>query len=247
MSSIQAKQAGASMKGVALPRHVAIIMDGNGRWAAKRSLPRTEGHRQGLTAAKRIVAAASALGIPYLSLYTFSTENWKRAQDEVGFLMTLIQNHLAAELDFYRQNKIKVLHSGRREGLAAAILAEIDSVVRDTAQFSGMVVNLAINYGGRDEIARAVGKIAASPGFSRKSDESIAQSIRLKLDHPEIPDPDLIIRTGGEFRLSNFLLWQSAYSELYFSDRLWPDFCEDDLKTALADYGSRERRFGGTK
>ncbi len=247
MSPIKPRQAGASTKDAALPSHVAIIMDGNGRWATKRSLPRTEGHRQGLSAAKRIVAAASGLGIPYLSLYTFSTENWKRAQDEVGFLMALIQNHLAAELDFYRHNRIKVLHSGRREGLPAAILAEIDAVVSDTAQFSGMVVNLAINYGGRDEIARAVGKIAASSGFSGKSDEAIAESIGLELDHPEMPDPDLIIRTGGEYRLSNFLLWQSAYSELYFSDRLWPDFSEDDLKTALADYGSRERRFGGTK
>ncbi|PKL06533.1 MAG: di-trans,poly-cis-decaprenylcistransferase [Spirochaetae bacterium HGW-Spirochaetae-9] len=235
------------MSSIRLPQHVAIIMDGNGRWAAKRGLPRTEGHRQGLTAAKRIVAEASALGIRYLSLYTFSTENWKRAQDEVGFLMALIQNHLAAELDFYRRNKIKVMHSGRREGLSLAILNEIDSVVHDTAGFSGMVVNLAINYGGRDEIVRAVERIALSSGFSGKAEEFSARSISLQLDHPEIPDPDLIIRTGGEYRLSNFLLWQSAYSEFYFSDRLWPDFCEDDLKNALADYGSRERRFGGTK
>lgn len=235
------------MNGAALPQHVAIIMDGNGRWAAKRGLPRTEGHRQGLTAAKRIVAAASALGIRYLSLYTFSTENWKRARDEVGFLMALIQNHLAAELDFYRQNRIKVLHSGRRDELSADILDEIDSVVRDTADFSGMVVNLAINYGGRDEIARAVKRMSASAGSGDTADRFSAENIGLKMDHPEIPDPDLIIRTGGEYRLSNFLLWQSAYSELYFSDRLWPDFCEDDFKTALADYGSRERRFGGTK
>jgi len=235
------------MNGAALPQHVAIIMDGNGRWAAKRGLPRTEGHRQGLTAAKRIVAAASALGIRYLSLYTFSTENWKRARDEVGFLMALIQNHLAAELDFYRQNRIKVLHSGRRDELSADILDEIDSVVRDTADFPGMVVNLAINYGGRDEIARAVKRMSASASSGDTADRFSAENIGLKMDHPEIPDPDLIIRTGGEYRLSNFLLWQSAYSELYFSDRLWPDFCEDDFKTALADYGSRERRFGGTK
>lgn len=235
------------MNGAALPQHVAIIMDGNGRWAAKRGLPRTEGHRQGLTAAKRIVAAASLLGIRYLSLYTFSTENWKRTQDEVGFLMTLIQNHLAAELDFYRRNRIKVLHSGRRAELSTDILAEIDSVVRDTADFPGMVVNLAINYGGRDEIARAVRKILASSDFGSTPEAFSAENLGMNLDHPEIPDPDLIIRTGGEYRLSNFLLWQSAYSELYFSASLWPDFCEDDLKTAIADYGSRERRFGGMK
>jgi len=235
------------MNGAVLPQHVAIIMDGNGRWAAKRGLPRTEGHRQGLSSAKRIVAAASALGIRYLSLYTFSTENWKRTQDEVGFLMTLIKNHLAAELDFYRQNRIKVLHSGRRAELSADILAEIDSVVRDTADFPGMVVNLAINYGGRDEIARAVKKTMASSGYGSSPEAFSAEDIDKNLDHPELPDPDIIIRTGGEYRLSNFLLWQSAYAELYFSDRLWPDFCEDDLKTAIADYGSRERRFGGTK
>jgi len=235
------------MNGAALPPHVAIIMDGNGRWAAQRGLPRTEGHRQGLAAAKRIVAAASALGIRYLSLYTFSTENWKRTQDEVGFLMTLIQNHLAAELDFYRRNRIKVLHSGRRAELSKDILAEIDSVVKDTADFPGMVVNLAINYGGRDEIARAIRKIVTSPDFGSTTEAFNAEKIGMNLDHPEIPDPDLIIRTGGEYRLSNFLLWQSAYSELYFSDCLWPDFCEDDLKIAIADYGSRERRFGGTK
>lgn len=230
----------------ALPSHIAIIMDGNGRWAAKRGLPRTEGHSQGLAAAKRIVAAASGMGIRYLSLYTFSTENWKRTQEEVGFLMSLVKSHLARELDFYRQNKIKVIHSGRRDGLAPDILSEIDSIVGDTADFPGMVVNLAINYGGRDEISRAVEKLFSrhdrNPQFS-----SLNEEIRRNLDHPEIPDPDLIIRTGGELRLSNFLLWQSAYSELYFSDCLWPDYSEDDLKAAVDSYTLRDRRFGGTK
>lgn len=243
-----------------LPAHVAIIMDGNGRWATKRGLPRTEGHRQGLVAAKKIVAASSRLGIQYLSLYTFSTENWKRAKEEVGFLMTLVKNHLSSELDFYRQNKIKVIHSGCRKGLSPDILAEIDSVTADTASFPGMVVNLAINYGGRDELARAVGKVAASLDRANDDGHNAAnagerdfrdsfsmENIRGNLDHPEIPDPDLIIRTGGECRLSNFLLWQSAYSELYFSDCLWPDFGENELKAALDDYASRDRRFGGTK
>lgn len=228
------------MNGSPVPPHVAIIMDGNGRWATARGLPRTEGHRQGLTAAKRVVAAASRLGVKYLSLYTFSTENWKRTQDEVGFLMNLIRVHLSSELDFYRRNRIRVIHSGSREGLPPEILTEIDEVAADTAGFPGMVVNLAINYGGRDEILRAV---ARCEGSRPLTEFDIAHT----LDHPEIPDPDLIIRTGGEMRLSNFLLWQSAYSELYFSECLWPDFDEPDLADALEAFAARDRRFGGTK
>ena len=236
------------MNKAALPAHVAMIMDGNGRWATARGLPRTEGHRQGLEAAKRIVSAASRLGIRYLSLYTFSTENWKRTQDEVGFLMTLVKNHLSAELDFYRRNKIKVVHSGRREGLPKEVVAEIDSVVRDTRDLPGMVVNLAINYGGRDEIVRAIERgVASAPKSMSGLPISSIEDLGRNMDHPEIPDPDLIIRTGGEFRLSNFLLWQSAYSELFFSDCLWPDYSESDLIVALESYASRERRFGGTK
>jgi len=179
--------------------HVAIIMDGNGRWATRRGLQRTEGHRQGLEAAKRIVAACSERGVSYLSLYTFSTENWKRTKEEVGFLMGLIRTHLAAELDFYRKNRIKLLHSGNRSGLSSDILREIDNVVRDTADFPGMVVNLAINYGGRDEIVRAVGRSLAEGGAT---DHLAEKDIASNLDHPGLPDPDLIIRTGGEMRLS---------------------------------------------
>lgn len=225
------------------PAHVAIIMDGNGRWAANRNLARTEGHRQGLKTAKRIVAHASGRGISCLSLYAFSTENWKRTREEVGFLMALVKSHLYAELDFYRENRIKVVHSGRREGLPADILSQLDEVARDTRDFPGMVVNLALNYGGRDEIARAVDRLTASRSAGRET--VTEEAIRTNLDHPEIPDPDLIIRTGGEMRLSNFLLWQSAYSELYFSPLLWPDFLEKDLDLALEDYASRNRRFGG--
>ncbi|MDD3980710.1 MAG: polyprenyl diphosphate synthase [Spirochaetia bacterium] len=223
--------------------HVAVIMDGNGRWATKRGLPRTEGHRQGLEVAKRIVAACSDRGVSCLSLYTFSTENWKRTKDEVGFLMGLIKTHLATELDFYRKNRIKLLHSGNRTGLSPDILREIDTVVRDTADFPGMMVNLAINYGGRDEILRALGRSLARKGGT--GGLPTEKDIAYNLDHPELPDPDLIIRTGGEMRLSNFLLWQSAYSELYFTDCLWPDFNEHELDKALASYRSRDRRFGG--
>jgi len=156
--------------------------------------------------------------------------------------MGLIRTHLAAELDFYRKNRIKLLHSGNRSGLSSDILREIDNVVRDTADFPGMVVNLAINYGGRDEIVRAVGRSLAEGGAT---DHLAEKDIASNLDHPGLPDPDLIIRTGGEMRLSNFLLWQSAYSELYFTDCLWPDFDEHELDKALTDYRSRERRFGG--
>lgn len=225
------------------PLHIGIIMDGNGRWATKRGLPRTEGHRQGLEAAKRIVAACSDRSVSYLSLYTFSTENWKRTTEEVGFLMGLIKTHLAAELDFYRRNRIKLIHSGNRSGLPADILREIDKTVSDTSAFPGMVVNLAINYGGRDELLRAIGRLGSPKEAARGS--LTEKDIASVLDHPEMPDPDLIIRTGGETRLSNFLLWQSAYSELYFTDRLWPDFDEEALDKALADFRSRDRRFGG--
>jgi undecaprenyl diphosphate synthase len=157
--------------------------------------------------------------------------------------MGLIKTHLAAELDFYRRNRIKLIHSGNRSGLPADILREIDKTVSDTSAFPGMMVNLAINYGGRDELLRAIGRLGSAKEAARGS--LTEKDIASVLDHPEMPDPDLIIRTGGETRLSNFLLWQSAYSELYFTDRLWPDFDEEALDKALADFRSRDRRFGG--
>ncbi|HUW41205.1 MAG TPA: polyprenyl diphosphate synthase [Rectinemataceae bacterium] len=222
-----------------IPRHVGIIMDGNGRWAKAHGRPRTEGHREGLETAKRIVKAAEDLGIRVLSLYAFSTENWKRAADEVGFLMSLIRRHLTAELDFYRENRVRVIHSGDSSGLPSDIVAEIRSVEADTADFDSIIVNLAINYGGRDEIVRAAAKL-------RASDTAISEaSLSAAMDHPELPDPDLIIRTGGELRVSNFLLWESAYAELCFSPKLWPDFGPEDLANAIDEYSSRERRFGG--
>jgi undecaprenyl diphosphate synthase len=232
--------AGVSKESV-VPAHIGIIMDGNGRWAKSHGLPRTEGHREGLKTAKRIVQAAEALGIKYLSLYAFSTENWKRTTEEVGFLMGLIKQHLSAELDFYRANRIRVLHSGDAEGLPDDIVAEIRKVVADTASFDKMTVNLAINYGGRNEIVRAARRLAASG--TTPSEETL----RSAMDHPELPDPDLIIRTSDEMRFSNFLLWESAYAELWFSAKLWPDFGPEDLAEAVAAYKGRERRFGGAK
>lgn len=223
-----------------LPAHVGIIMDGNGRWAKGKGLARTEGHREGLKVAKRIVAEAERLGIRYLSLYTFSTENWKRASDEVGFLMGLLKTYLAAEFEFYREHRVRVVHSGDSLGLPPEIAGIIRSVVRDTQAFDGITVNLAINYGGRDELVRAARRAASEDAL----DEA---GIRARMDIPDLPDPDLIIRTGGERRLSNFLLWQSAYSELWFSDKYWPDFGEADLGAAIEDYSGRNRRFGGTE
>jgi undecaprenyl diphosphate synthase len=226
-----------------VPAHVGIIMDGNGRWAKERGLPRAEGHRRGTENAKVVVKAAIDQGLSCLSLYVFSTENWKRAADEVGFLMGLIKQHLSAEFDFYRQNRIRVVHSGESAGLPADVVAEIRKVERDTAAFDRFTVNLAINYGGRDEIARAVRKAARSAAASGAAIDE--KAISAAMDHPELPDPDLIVRTSGEMRLSNFLLWESAYSELYFSEKYWPDFGPEDLAEALRHYAQRDRRFGG--
>jgi undecaprenyl diphosphate synthase len=223
------------------PVHVAIIMDGNGRWAKARGLPRSEGHNEGLRSAKAIVAAAEELGLKYLSLFIFSTENWKRTSDEVSFLMGLIRQHLAAELDFYRQRGVRVLYSGDESGLPPDIVAEIRKVVADTATNARLTVNMAINYGGRDEIVRAAKKLAAS-GI-----EPSEEAIRSALDQSALPDPDLIIRTSGEMRFSNFLLWQSAYSELWFCDKCWPDFSKEDLAEAIEAYKKRDRRYGGIK
>ena len=179
-----------------------------------------------------------------ITLYTFSTENWKRAEDEVTFLMRLISQYLKKEYDFYRENRIRVLHSGDLSYLPDFVQKDIGVVISETAHFEGIVVNLAINYGGRNEIIRSVNRWLENRGTSSES-EICEHDIQLHLDCPELPDPDLIIRTGGEQRLSNFLLWESAYSEYYFSHKLWPDFTKDDLVEALEDYGHRTRKYGG--
>ncbi|MCL2758670.1 MAG: polyprenyl diphosphate synthase [Treponema sp.] len=225
-----------------IPAHVGIIMDGNGRWAKQRGLVRTQGHLEGLKAAKRIVKAASESGIKYLTLYAFSTENWKRAEEEVGFIMGLVKQYLRAEFDFSRQNRIRVRHAGDFSGLPPDIQKEISDSIADTAGFDGMQVILAINYGGRDEIIRAVRKFTAA----NKAGENISeQDICAYLDNPDVPDPDMIIRSAGEYRTSNFLLWESAYSEMYISDKLWPDWDKEDLAAAIANFQKRERRYGG--
>jgi undecaprenyl diphosphate synthase len=229
------------------PAHVAIIMDGNGRWARMRGLPRTEGHKRGLDAAKRIVRAASEMGIGTLSLFVFSTENWRRAGEEVKFLMVLIKNNLSREFDFYRELGVRIVHSGDASGLPDDVRSEIESITRDTASNEGMTVNLAINYGGRAEIVRAANDAFADAG-SRDVRAALTEAdITAHLYQSALPPPDLIVRTAGEQRISNFLLWQSAYAELYFSDTLWPDWTEKDLEGALRAYSGRKRLYGGDR
>jgi undecaprenyl diphosphate synthase len=222
-----------------LPAHIGIIMDGNGRWAQQKGLVRTQGHLEGLKAAKRIVEAASDMGIRYLTLYAFSTENWKRSAGETGFIMSLVKQYLRAEFDFYREQGIRIRHAGNIEGLPPDIAKEIRTAIADTKDFGGMQVILALNYGGRDEIVRAVGRLLAA-GVSSVNEDALAAY----LDNPDVPDPDLVIRSAGEFRTSNFLLWEGAYAEYHVSKKFWPDWTEKDLKAAVADYGNRNRRFG---
>lgn len=222
------------------PCHVGLIMDGNGRWASQRGQPRTEGHKAGLVAAKKTVLAASQAGVRYLSLYTFSTENWRRTADEVGFLMNMIPSYLKKEAAFYHRHGIRLIHSGNRVGLSGRVLDALDEAMAMTAGNEGLTVNLAINYGGRDEIIRAIQRLQATP--MPAVDEDSFSSL---LDNAGLPDLDLVIRTGGEQRLSNFFIWQSAYAELYFSDILWPDWTPADFIAALENFGTRQRRYGG--
>jgi len=227
-----------------LPLHVAITMDGNGRWAQNKNLPRTAGHDQGLHTVKRIVKAASDLGIKYLTLYIFSTENWKRAEQEVGFLMNLIHVHLVQELDFYRDNGIKLNHIGDMEHLPPLIKKDIQEAIDDTKDFKGMTLNLAINYGGRDELIRGIKKIIEAKTDSSLIDEKF---ISKNLDMPDSPDVDLLIRTGGEKRLSNFLLWHIPYAEQIYRDTLWPDYTNEEFFADIEEYQKRNRRFGAEK
>lgn len=224
-------------------RHIAIIMDGNGRWAGQRGKIRSLGHKAGLEATKRLIQHASDRGLEFITLYAFSTENWKRSEEEVSYLMNLIHLHLRQEMKFYKKNRIRVRFIGDLSRLSPSLQKEMKSVERDTAEFDGLCVLLAINYGGRDELRRAVQKLIdmGIPGPVTEAD------IESCLDTAGIPDPDLIIRTAGEQRLSNFLMWQSAYSEFWYSPKLWPDFGPDDFDEAVTAYFNRDRRFGGVK
>lgn len=224
-----------------LPEHVAIIMDGNGRWALKRGLARSKGHFEGISSAKKIAEAAADLGIKYLTLYVFSTENWKRTEQEVGFLMNLIREHLRNEFEFYKAHHIRIEHTGNLAGLPQDIQTEIIKAKEDTADFDGLTLTLAINYGGRDEIIRGIKKLSESnTDFSQLDEKILSESF----DIPSLPDVDLLIRTGGEMRLSNFLLWHASYAELIFSDTLWPDYSKNEFYEDIVIFQKRTRRFG---
>lgn len=225
----------------ALPAHIGIIMDGNGRWAKQRGQIRTAGHEEGLKRAKEIAKAASDLGIKYVTLYAFSTENWKRAKSEVGFLMNLIHTHLLKELKFYKENSIRVRLLGDITGLPAIIQKDILETEKDTKDFTGLTICLAINYGGRDEIVRSIKKMIKEGIPEQEITESTVSS---HFDFPELPDVDLLIRTGGEQRISNFLIWQASYAEFLFTKTLWPDYNKEEFYNNIAEFQKRTRRFG---
>jgi undecaprenyl diphosphate synthase len=228
------------------PRHVAIIMDGNGRWASARGLPRGEGHRRGVEALRRVVRAAHELGISYLTIFSFSSENWSRPATEIGDLFGLLRRFIRNDLASLHRDGVRVRVIGERDGLEPDIrdlLAEAEDLTRDN---SALTLVVAFNYGSRQEIARAAQRLAIEVAEGRRASETItADTLGKYLDAPDIPDPDLIIRTSGEQRLSNFLMWQAAYSELVFVPIHWPDFDRSALEGAIAEYSRRERRFGG--
>lgn len=228
-----------------LPTHVAIIMDGNGRWASSQGRNRLEGHVQGYHALKEIVYACDDLGIPFLTVYAFSSENWRRSQSEVGSLMNLMLYAMQSEIEELIENKIRVRVSGRMSDLPPDLRTEFMAAADRTIDFTGLTFNIAINYGGRGEVVDAVKALAGAVQRGEITPESIDENaIAAHLYTPDIPDPDLLIRTAGELRLSNFLLWQTAYSEIYVTPACWPAFDSAELVAALANYARRVRKFG---
>ena len=230
--------AAAPAGGAAMARHVAIIMDGNGRWAKQRHLPRVMGHRKGVEAVRRLVKAARTMGLEALTLYAFSTENWRRPEDEVSALMGLLKNFILSDLDEFAENNVRLRIIGDISRLPADVADLIKGALARTAGNTGTTLVVALSYGSQDEIARAAAKAAAKGPIT-------PEAIEAELDTAGLPPLDLLIRTSGEERLSNFLLWQAAYAELWFTDVLWPDFTPQHLEQALADFARRERRYGG--
>ena len=229
-----------------IPQHVAIIMDGNGRWAALRGLPKIAGHRAGVKAAQDAIRAARDLGIKVLTLYTFSTENWKRPKREVEMLFKLLEEYLNKAKDKFNENNIKFSVIGRIDALPKPVLEKITDIEESTKNNTGLVLNLALNYGSRPEIVEAVRNIARDVKDGKVLPSDIDEKLFSEYLYTKgLPDPDLLIRTSGEMRVSNFLLWQIAYSELYVTKKLWPDFKKADFKKAVMEFGKRERRFGG--
>lgn len=230
-----------------LPRHIAIIMDGNGRWAKKQNLSRIRGHLKGVDAVREVVTTCRELGIKVLTLYAFSIENWQRPKEEVAALMALLQEYLLKECEEMLKNNIRLLAIGRLEDLPSEVRAVLDLTIKKTEHCDGMILNLALSYGGRSEILHAVQGILSDIRKGRVKEEEIdLASFPEYLWTRGLPDPDLLIRTSGESRISNFLLYQIAYTELYLTETLWPDFNREELLKAIIDYQSRERRFGLT-
>ena len=229
-----------------LPRHIAIIMDGNGRWAKKRGLPRTAGHAAGAETFRRIATYCKDIGIEYLTVYAFSTENWKRPTEEVDAIMGLLERYLMESIEKMERDRVKMCFFGDTSVLSERLRALIARTAEISRRFEGCQVNICLNYGGRDEIVRAARAYAADVLAGRENDIDEA-GFGGYMFSGGLPDPDLIIRPSGEYRLSNFLMWQSAYSELYFTDTLWPDFTEHDINRAICEFQHRDRRFGGVK
>ena len=223
-----------------VPQHIAIIMDGNGRWAKSKGMPRIYGHREGVKTVRKILKKAQSMNIKYLTLYAFSTENWKRPKEEVNGLMKLFKEYLKKEKKEFDKNNVKLIFSGSREGVNKDLLEEMDNCVEFLQKNNGITLNLAFNYGGRREIIEAVNKVIAQ-NKEKISEEDFSEY----LYHGEVPDPELVIRTSGEFRISNFLLWEIAYSEFYITEKMWPEFSEDEFENAVDYYRKRDRRFGG--
>ncbi len=231
---------------VASLQHVAIIMDGNGRWASQRGLPRTMGHREGVEAVRRTVRAAIELNIPYLTIYSFSSENWSRPSEEVEYLMGLMKRFIRRDLAELHDANVRICTIGERERVDTELLSLIDEAKELTEGNTRLTLTIAFNYGGRSEIARAAAQLAREVAAGRLDPAAIdAKLLDTALDTAGIPDPDLLIRTSGEMRLSNFLLWQAAYAEFVFLDTYWPDFGREHLEAAIAEYYGRERRYGG--
>ncbi len=229
-----------------VPRHVAFILDGNGRWAKKKNMPRKYGHVQGAKAVERMCEDAYHLGIEYLTVYAFSTENWKRPQDEVDALMKLLKSYLSDCIKTAKKNHLKVRVIGDKTGLDSSIVEKIDELIEASKDNDGLNFTIALNYGSRDEIRRSIVSLAKDIEEGRLSSYDITEElITSRLDTYELPDPDLLIRTSGEQRLSNYMLWQLAYSEFYFTEVLLPDFKREDMVKAIRYYNGRERRFGG--
>ena len=224
-----------------IPKHIAIIMDGNGRWAKRRGLPRTLGHREGAKALRKIITHAAKLGIKHLTVYAFSTENWKRSKEEVEALMFLFKTYLKGEEKNIMENNIKFTVSGREENVSESLLTAIKKLEDLSKDNTGLNLNIAFNYGGRAEIIDGINRLL------KEGKKEIKEEEFSKYMYRDIPDPELLIRTSGELRISNFLLWQIAYSEIYIIDTLWPDFDEKELEKAIESYNKRDRRFGGVK